>query len=289
VAGIPIAPGTDYEEIAVRGAGGPPRVLLRGPHGPLIPPARAAAAGAPAVAFSVKANSTTYVMLPHPRAGNWTVVQAAGSHVISQVRAARGFAQPSIHARVVGRGRSRRLKYHVPGRRGLAVTFIEQGSGVYHVIGSARGAHGSLRFTPADAPAGRRVVYAILAEDGLPFQRLAVTRYTAPGPVIPGRVHRLRVSRHGKTFRVHFGRAANASRYLVRISASDGRHLLRIARGPGTISLSALGYRDGVLVMVRGVSHAGRQGPAVHARGVWVSHVLACASVPRRRRHRHHC
>jgi hypothetical protein len=138
---------------------------------------------------------------------------------------------------------------------------------VYHVIGSTAAAHGSIRFSPADGSAGARTIFAIVSENGVPRARLTVARYVAPGPLLPGRVRGLKVSRHRRRFAVTFGGAPNAARYLVRITASDGRHLLRLVGAHGrSFKLPVIGYNDRISVTVTGLSRLGRHGPAARAR-----------------------
>jgi hypothetical protein len=285
---VAVAPRTLYEDIAVTGSGGPPTVVLRSPTGQQITPASFGTQGAPAVALAVQRNSTTYVMIPRPAAGNWTVTAAPGSPApITLVRAARGFAPPHIVARVTGHGHGRRLSYLVPARPGLGITFAEQGRGVYHVLGDARGARGTLGFSPADGPAGERTIFAIVSEGGTPRERLAVARYSAPGPVSPGPVPAVRLSVRGRRFVLSFGSAAGASRYLVRLTASDGRHLaILLGAHRHQVSLPALGYGDTLTVTVTGISSTGRRGVAIGERATWTSRVLACASRPAAHRSR---
>jgi hypothetical protein len=280
-ASVPVASGTSFEDIAVTGAGAPPSVVLTSPRGQQITPAALAAgtAGAPAVAVTVPVADTTYVMVPHPAAGGWTVSAAPGSPPITSVKSARGFPKPVIHARVTGRGHARRLSYTVPVRSGLSVSFAEKGAGVYAILGTARGSRGTLKFAPADGPGGKRTIYAIVSENGVPNQRLALATYLAPPPAVPGRVHKLHVAVRGRGFRVSFGSVAGAAHYRVTIVGSDGRRLVRLLGAGGhTFSLPALGYQDKLAVTVAGLSRSGRSGTAARASAVWTSHVFACAS-----------
>jgi hypothetical protein len=150
------------------------------------------------------------------------------------------------------------------------------------VIGAARGAHGTLRFTPVAGPAGLRTIVAIVSENGVPNERVVIARYHAPGPVTPGRVHGLKVLHRGRTFRISFGSAAGATRYSLRVTASDGRHLLKLVGARRhSLSLPVIGYSDRIAVIVAGLSSQDRVGPASQAR--------ASAAHPRsRRRRRHH-
>ncbi len=264
-AGVAVPAGAPFEDIAVTGAGAPPSVTLTSPAGRQITPAALTTPSAEVVALRSPRNDTTYVLLRRPQPGTWTI-SGTGATAITGVSAARGFARSAVIARVGGSGRSRRLTYTVSARPGLTVQFAEQAKGLYHEIGPARGSHGTLAFTPADGPAGRRTIVAIISEGGVPRERLAVARYFAPGPLIPGRVRALRVSRRGARFTISFGAAANATRYAVRITGSDGRRLVRLVGSRGhAFALPVIGYGDRLTVTVTGISRLDRSGPAAVA------------------------
>ena len=183
---------------------------------------RAGRGGAPAVALSVAKTNTTYVMVRNPGAGMWRVSAAPGSSAISQVRQARGYAAPTLHARISGHGATRRLTYTVTSRPSLSIAFAERAHRVYRILGTAKGAHGSLRFTPAAGPAGKRTVYAIVSEGGIARESVPVTSYHAPAPATPARVRGLRVRRHRRTFAISFGNARGAAYYLLSCVAPTG-------------------------------------------------------------------
>jgi hypothetical protein len=149
----------------------------------------------------VAKTTTTYVMVRNPGAGVWKVSAAPGSSAITQVRQARGYAAPKLHARVSGHGATRRLTYSVTTHPGMSVAFAERAHRVYRILGKARGAHGTLRFTPAAGAAGKRTVYAIVSEGEVVRESVPVASYRAPAPATPARVRRLRVRRHGRTTR----------------------------------------------------------------------------------------
>jgi hypothetical protein len=243
--------------------------VLRSPNGRQVVPVTfgtAGAASAAAVALAIPRNATTYVMVRAPGAGNWTVSAAPGSSAITGVQVARGYAPPAITAHVAGRGTTRQLTYSATARPGLSIAFAERARRVYHVIGQATAAHGTVRFAPGAGPAGPRTLYAIVSENGVPRERLTVGSYRAPGPVRPGRVRGLRITRQGAKFRIAFGSAANASHYLIRLVGSDGRRRLQIiARGPHRLTVAALGYEDRLAVTVTGVSAAQRLGSGATA------------------------
>jgi hypothetical protein len=269
VAEVATAGGAPFEDIAVTGAGAAPSVVLTSPSGKAVVPVAfgPGAADAPAVALPVARTSTTYVMVRNPGAGVWKVSAAPGSSVITQVRQARGYPPPKLHARVSGRGATRRLAYSVTTHPGMSVAFAERAHRVYRILGTAKGARGTLRFTPAAGTAGKRTVYAIVSEGGVARESVPVTSYRAPAPVTPARVRGLHVRRHGRTFSVSFGDARGAAYYRLEVRGSDGRHLLRLIRGRRhSLTLPFLGYTDHLTATVTGVSALGRQGRSVSAR-----------------------
>jgi hypothetical protein len=269
VAEVATAAATPFEDIAVTGAAAPPSVTLTSPSGKTVVPVAfgPGAASAPAVALTVPKTSTTYVMVRNPGAGVWKVSAAPGSSAITQVRQARGYAAPKLHARISGSGATRRLSYSVTSRPGLSVAFAERAHRVYRVLGKAKGAHGTLRFAPAAGTAGKRTVYAIVAEGGVARESVPVASYRAPAPATPARVGGLRVRRHGRTFAISFGSARGAAYYLLSVRGTDGRHLLRLIRGRRhSLTLPYLGYTDHLTVTVTGVSALGRHGRTVSAR-----------------------
>jgi len=263
VAEVATAAGTPFEDIAVTGASAPPSVVLTGPRGQSVVPVAfgPGAASAPAVALAVPRTRTTYVMVRNPGAGMWKVSGAPGSSPITQVRQARGYAAPKVHARIAGHGATRRLSYSVATHPGMSVTFAERAHRVYSVLGKTTAAHGTLRFTPAPGSAGKRTVLAIVSEGGVARESVPVTSYTAPAPAPPGRVHGLRVRRHGHGFVISFGRASGAAYYLLTVRGTDGRHLLRLISGKRhSVTVPYLGYTDHLTVAVTGVSALGKHG-----------------------------
>jgi hypothetical protein len=227
----------------------------------------AGAASAATIALPVANNDTTYIMVRNPGGGEWAVAAVPGSSPITAVTAARGYTPPRIAVQVSGRGATRHLTYSVTSRPGLSVTLAERSNRTYHVLGKAAGAHGTLRFAPADGTAGRRTIVAIVSDDGVQRETVTVASYRAPGPVTPTRVRNLRVTHHGPRFRIRFGAATGASYYLLTVRASDGRHLLRlVGRTKHTLVLPVRGYTDHLTVTVLGVSALGRHGPSARAR-----------------------
>jgi hypothetical protein len=267
VAALPMAAGAAYEDLAVTGSGAPPKVVLHGPSGATVTPvtlAPGANAAAAALALPDANDDTTYLVVHHPAGGTWTVSAAPGSSPITSVKEARGYAPPTVHGRVSGHGASRRLAYSLTTHPGVSVSFAERAHREYHVLGTAHGTRGTLRFVPGAGTAGLRTVYALVSENGVPRETLKVATYRAPGPATPARVSGLRVRRHGGRFSVSFSGARGASYYLVAVTASDGRHRLDVVRGRRhSLSLPVIGYNDHLRVTVTGVSVLGRHGRSV--------------------------
>ena len=261
--GFDVPAGAPAVALDVTGDGGAPAIVLTAPDGSRIEPT-APASGATAVALGDPGTKTTHVGVSHPAAGRWTVTQAPGSAIaVTGLRYVVGEAAPKVTARVSGRGARRTLSYRVSAPKNVTVAFAEQTGSLFHALGSAKGSSGSLRFTPANGPAGKRSIVALIDNGGLPHGRPVVATYVASRPARPGRATRLRVSAGAKAFAVKFGPPRGAVRTIVRVVATDGRRLQKVLpRGRGALSIPVIGYRDGVTVSVTGISAEGRKGPA---------------------------
>ena len=267
VAIVHTASAASFEDIAVTGSGAPPSVVLHGPHGQSVIPVGLARGSLSAGRRDPGAEQRHDVCdVRNPGGGTWTVSGAAGSSTITAVNAARGYTPPTIRAHVTGHGTTRRLTYSVSTQPGQSVTFAERSKDTYHLLGAATHARGTLRFTPAQGAAGERAIDAIVSDDGVQREIVAVASYRAPGPITPGRVHGLRVRRKGRQFQVRFASASGAAYYVLSIRASDGRHLLRLIHRSGhVVNLPVLGYTDHIKVAVLGVSGLGRRGKSATA------------------------
>jgi hypothetical protein len=145
----------------------------------------------------------------------------------------------------------------------MSVSFVELGTRVAHVIGTARGARGTLRFSPGDGPAGTRQIVALINQDGVPRPRAVLTSYRAPGPLRPGKVRRLKVSLRGHTLTVSFGAASNASGYQIRVTSTDGkRRVLLASAARRSVRLGDIGPGARATISVKAVAANGLTGPA---------------------------
>lgn len=219
-----VARGEQTAVVLLHGSGGAPAAILRAPGGQTITATSSGPAAGHALVARIGASGETEVQIAGPEPGRWTVESAPGSAPILEAKAASQPGPPSIRARVRGAGARRTLTYtekNIP--KGTTVRFYEQGNGGAAPIGTARGVHGTIHFTPSDAKRGPRTILAFLiAKDGTPRPTLTVTRYTA-APPRPGRARAIVVRRHGSTLLISFRPGAGATSQTVAVRLSDGR------------------------------------------------------------------
>jgi hypothetical protein len=140
---------------------------------------------------------------------------------------AEGPSRSGLKASVAGRGRKRTLRFRLPRVAGQRVIFAEQGRRAYRTIGSTIKGRGSLRFRPAPGPGGRRAIVAVVEQGGVPYEKLAVAHYRAPGTPRLRRPPRVIVKRRGRKMAIGWARVAGARGYQVRVALPrDGRRLL---------------------------------------------------------------
>jgi hypothetical protein len=176
-------------------------------------------------------NDTTYVLIERPRHGTWQIRPTDASAPITEVAVADGLPPVSISARVMGHGGRRALSYRVRPLAGQTVRFVERARSLEHLIGTAHGRTGVLRFAPGSGPAGSRQIVAMVDYDRLPRTRVVVARYVAPPPARPGRPGRISVVRHGASLAVRWRPAAGPLRaYNVLLRTPGGRRTLRQTR-----------------------------------------------------------
>jgi hypothetical protein len=170
-----------------------------------------------------KAGKTIVTVRGGPPGGTWTVAALPGSPAITGLATRRGLPPTHVNARVRGHGASRRLVYRVAPVPGQTVTFFEQGRTVAREIGVARGPSGSLAFPKGYGTAGRRDVFATIAQNGMPRRRLRVTSYMAPRPPTVAKPANLRARVARGRLSLSWTRARGAARYRVALKTGDGR------------------------------------------------------------------
>jgi hypothetical protein len=221
--------GTLGQELRVTAGSGSPILRITGPGGQTYTtpsrPKQISSVPGQFIAAIAPDPSQVLILLKHPKGGRWTIEALPGSGPLGKLEAAEDVAPASVRVHVHhGRGRSYGLEYtiahHIPG---TAVRFVERGSDTTHAIGTVKAAHGTVRFTPAEALGRSRKIYAYLLNgEGVEVRELAVGSYTAPAAFRPGRP-RVRITRKKNTALVTWGPVPGARGYRIAVRGSDGR------------------------------------------------------------------
>jgi hypothetical protein len=247
---VDVPAGLPSQTIMLTGDGGTPRVSVTGPN------------GEKGTVFGAEGDSAAYVVLDKPAAGAWTITPRAGSFPITQLMTADGYTPARVTGKLAGQGRRRTIRYAIRNAgHGQSVVFQESGAFGTHILGAARGAQGTFRFTPADAKGGRRTVVALLQREGITTDTIRVGSYVAPGPRRPGKPGGLKARRAGNSLVVSFAPAAGAARYAVTVKGVRGTRLGALV-SKRRVTFGAVRREEKVTVSVRGLSKTLRLGPA---------------------------
>lgn len=254
----------------VTAEGDPTGVTLAGPDGQSVTVSR----DTPVVQndhflAQLRQDGTTFVLVNKPEAGVWTLSDD-GASPVRLVREARGLPKPSVSARVSGRGHSRVLSWKVRRLSGQRVTFAEIGKDVRNAITTTNAVRGSARFKPADGPAGRRRIVALVEQNGLPRTTLTAGSYRAPGTLRPGRPRALKAQRKRSRLVVSWRPRPSGFRHAVYFRLSDGRRLVRVVGAKRRrVVLKSVARRVTARIKVLGLGHANGKGPAAHVSVKW--------------------
>ena len=204
-------------------------------------------------------------MVRRPAAGTWTITDD-GAVPIRRVREAVGLPDPSVSARVTGRGRSRTLHWRLRALAGQRVRLIEVGKDMHKVVASTSAARGQVRFRPADGPAGRRAIVALVEQNKLLRKAIAAGSYVAPARQRPTRPRKLRVARRGSRLVASCGRRGPASVTPFTSSSRTGASSCASPEAPArSVTLSGVAPRYGATVTVAGLTNANGRGPSARA------------------------
>jgi hypothetical protein len=250
-----VAKGEDSKGVQLIGNGGAPNVTLTGPGGDKVsigPGSPNVVHGAHLGLLRDQADKLTIAGVVRGKPGTYTITPAAGSPAIVKVRETR--ADDHVSAKVTAKGDKRVLRYDagLPGKK--SVQFFERGKSVFRPLKTTAGGKGTVTFTPAPGPAGKRQIVARTRIDGAPAPDYVVASFTAPDRVSPGATRHVRARRVGASLVVSWEAARNATRYGITVRQSDGsyklvkvgakKHSVRIrvrADFPGTVSVHARG------------------------------------------------
>ncbi len=260
--------GRSQVEFAAVGATAPPDAVLTGPGGqrletPTTPDRIVVSQQGLAIADT--GSHTTYFIVQHPAAGTWTIAAGAAGPPPARYERADPWQSPTIHARVSGRGRRRRLNWKLHSQLGQSVIFMEEGASVNRTLTGAVTRAGHVSFQPAPGPAGTRHVVALVEKDGLLRDRLTVASFHASATRLP---------RPGSaSYRFGKGRLTVTWRSVRGVSAYEVD--VGVGKGQVVRVRSSAGSRKVVLPMGAGVTprrivvagiFGGQPGPAATAR-----------------------
>ena len=243
---------------AVRGTAGPPQVTVTGPNGQALPAANGRLEAGKVLAAPDPGANTTHLLVGGPAAGRYTFAAAEGSPPIADVQVAEGLRDPSVRAKVSGKGRRRVLSWTATPNPGQRIAFYEEGGGTRGALGRpVTGARGRIRFSPADGKAGRRTVVAVVEQDGLVRETVDAGTYSAPAarPVPAPRRIRARHRRTRLVLAWRGGRGIDSYRVTVR---PRGSAPFLVVADRARVTLSAVPARQAGSVSVQAVGRDGR-------------------------------
>jgi uncharacterized delta-60 repeat protein len=224
-ASVTLERGLPAAMIKLVGTGGTPQVSVTDPQGNDI------SKSSDAMIVEGTEPDTTLIALRHPLPGAYMITPQPGSPAIAEVATAKGLPALGLKARVTGAGKARVLHYKLAAAQGRVVKFVEQGSGVATRIGSAKGDHGTIRFTPAAGSRGKRTIVALVEEAGAPASEVKATTYPWAGTPRPARPRFVSGRRQKGKITVSWARVGGASRYEVLVKLADGSQTFRVVRG----------------------------------------------------------
>jgi hypothetical protein len=232
---VPVAANTSGVFIGVQGDGSLPAFALDGPNGEHRDVAASGVINdAHGVVFHDAKNNITYVGVPKPAAGTWTVTAAQGSPLLTELRTGVVNSAPAVTAKVVHSGSTYQLQYTGPKVAGQTVQFLERGTGDVASIGTATGGGaGSITFTPHRGSSASRTLVGVVTQDGYPRGEITVGSYSVPAPKAPAKVTRVKVTRRGTTLVVSWPAVGGATGYSSVLRTSDGRAHVFFASRPG--------------------------------------------------------
>src|SRR5829696_1405762 len=256
-------PSAAWEVAAVDG---PTGVTLTGPGGESVTVSRERPVVQNEKFYAqLREDGTTFVLADKPAGGRWTLTDD-GTARVTRVREGRGLPDPKPRVVVRGRGRSRVLSWKLRPIAGQRVTFAEVGKDVRNAIKTTNAPSGSVRFRPADGPAGKRRIVALVQQAGRPRRNVNAGSYRAPGMAKPGKPRALKIQRRGSRLAVTWKPAVPGFRHAVHVSLSDGtervvvlgakRRSYTVSRVPRTVRAT---------VRVTGLTKLNGKGPSARA------------------------
>jgi len=257
--------GSRGEEVRLDSAGGAPSVILTAPNGRrlIVDQASGLRRAGRLVGGRAPTLDQTVLAVTHPLPGTYTITPLPGSVAITGLETAAMLPPLHVTGRVSGSGENRVLHYSIVPRPGQRVTLLERGLLVNRALKTiVGGGSGTLRFTPAPGPGGRRQIIAQTTLNGLPSPSVTIARFTAPSP--PRLViKRIVARRKGTRLLVSWSATAGADRYAVLVVLGNGHdRQLTVPSTHRSVSFSRIPRTVTVMLLVRGETAFGESGPA---------------------------
>lgn len=250
-----VARGEAAKNLRLRGIGGAPNVEVRGPDGETVSSATSTSAtGRTLAILRQDAGRVTWIGVDHGKPGRYTITLLPGSPRIANIAGTRPGSR-EIKATVTGSASRRTLRYVIGSPVGERVRFFERAGATFHLLGTAHGRRGVIRFVPAPGRGGVREIVAQIQVDGVSAPDRTVAHYRAAATVKTGKPLSLVVKRHGAALRISWRSVAGAIGYAIVVrphsaaervvKVSPRRHTVRLSgiakTQRGTVSVSARG------------------------------------------------
>ena len=244
-----------------------PAITATEPHGQHIAPQGDFADEPTRFYFRDLTHGTTYLIVPRPSAGRWTISSSDGVTPIVGLATADPLPTPLVTGHVTGTGADRLLRYRIKRQAGQSVEFYDVTGTGLAFLRRTRAERGTVRFRPLLGSSAVHHVIAVVLQDGLPRRRLRVTSFSARRLATPGRVTHITIVRRRGALRIKWARARNASGYVLKVALRDGRVIaLSEKTSLRVVTIPNVPRQDTVDVSILAIGLGGLASPAAHAR-----------------------
>jgi hypothetical protein len=208
--------------------------------------------------------------------------------------------KPKVHAKVVGHGRKRTLRWNARDFPHQRLQFVEKLPGGQEIpIVKTHRAEGKKRFVPVEGPGTygvkRRLAVRVMQRFNTPREEMVADRYEVRRQSAPRKVRRMHAERRLDDLVVHWKPVHGAASYRVSAKAigpgDNATYLKDVGRHRKRTRLPGLGVAGKLRVTVRAINPQGRPGSTakrlvdtnnlVSSRGAAVRQMVADARVTR--------
>ncbi|MBJ7472240.1 MAG: hypothetical protein JHD16_13120, partial [Solirubrobacteraceae bacterium] len=262
--GLDVAPGTRVQTAIVQGAGGPPKVELRGPRGESFstPAGSEPVSSRSHMIVQDTSRNATFVALFGPTSGRWELSARADGPAITRVQSATNLprVRPRTTVRKLRNGRLQ-LTWSAPGLAGRSLQLAERAGASTRTLVSTRRARGTKTFTPMPASTRRRAIETRLVRDQIPGKATVTSRFTAADSR-PGRASNVQL----RSRRILTWSLPGAQRTVAVVTLPDGTTTSQRVSGRRLRLERRLPKGSRLTVTLTGLDALGRSGRPVTAR-----------------------